>query len=194
MYGFRIVWGISLLAALCMLTGCVGGSGARRGAAWTAHGERLTVRRVKNLSGVPLKLPALYMGDAVGRAGGLAIKKIDLALVTEAAVYERLSELGHSVQWAEGATETSFEVLTAVTGFRAGRLRQTGRFELSMTLMVVDSRSRKVIRRGDARREFQLFDTPPAEAGAIGDQRDIEDRVLRFTASLVHELLDDAGL
>jgi len=155
--------------------------------------DRLLVKPVKNLSGVNLKVKELYLGDAVGKASELRVDDIDVALLAEAAVFSRLDELGYRVFMEPAKDDCRYEVHGAITAFDMTEVRQTGRFSMAMTVIVVNVETQAEIARGEADREFQLMDMAPDEAGALGEQRFIEGRMQIFVESLAREAVDNAG-
>lgn len=159
--------------------------------------DTMVVKPVQNLSGVTLKVPEIYLGDAVGRAAELEVDDIDVALLAEAAVYARLDELGYRAELDQNGSRfrdgPKYEVHSAITIFDLTELRQTGHIRMAMTVMLVDAKGQVEVARGEADREFQLLDMAPDEAGALGDQRFIEGRLQIFTESLAREAVDAAG-
>jgi hypothetical protein len=158
--------------------------------------DTIEVVPVKNLAGVTLQVPEIYLGDDVSKAAKLEIENIDLKLLAEAAIYARLDELGYRVALADkqafpnGAT---YEVHGAITEFDMTEVRSTGRFHMAMVVMVIETETRTEVARGSAEREFQLLDMAPDEVGAIGEQRFVERRLQIFTESLAREAVDAAG-
>jgi hypothetical protein len=159
--------------------------------------DTMVVKPVQNLSGVSLKVPEIYLGDAGGDSGDFPIEDIDVTLLAEAAVLARLDELGYRADLAQNAGRfhegVKYEVHAAITLFDMTELRETGRFRMAMTVMLVDAKGQFEIARGDASGEYQLMDMAPDEAGALGEQRFIEGRLQIYTESLAREAVDAAG-
>lgn len=183
------------IAALLLLAGCAT-TGSSASAVMQPEDSAL-VMPVRNLAGVPLKIPAVYFGDAVGKGAELDVGEIDLRLLAEAAVYAHLSELGYDVAFDQNAeslkTPPKYEIHTAITVLDMTDVRRTGRFTMGMTVMLVDAAGQFELARGSADREFQLLDIAPDEAGAIGEERFIETRLQTFTEGLAREAIDNAG-
>jgi hypothetical protein len=185
----------SLLLILLLLAGC-----ATTGASLPDSVERdapMVVMPVRNLSGVPLKIPSIYFGDAVGKGADLEIENVDLALLAEAAVYTHLDVLGYRVELQQNAdklgAEPHYQVHAAVTDLDMTELRRTGRFRMGIVVMLVDAEGQFEITRGEADQEYQLIDVAPDEAGALGTKRFIEGRLQSFTEGLAREAVDSAG-
>jgi hypothetical protein len=159
--------------------------------------DTIVVMPVQNLSGVTLKVPEIYLGDSADTTGVLPIDDIDIALLAEAAVLARLDELGYRVNLETNANRfregAKYEVHSAITQFDMTELRATGRFRMSMTVMLIDAAGQVEIARGYAAGEYQLMDMAPDETGALGEQRFVEDRLQIFTESLAREAVDAAG-
>ena len=159
--------------------------------------DTVVVMPVKNLSGVSLKVPEIYLGDAGGDSGDFPIDDIDVTLLAEAAVLARLEELGYRVDLQQNAGRfregAKYEVHAAITRFDMTEVRETGRFRMAMTVMLVDAAGQVEIAQGQAEGEYQLMDVAPDEAGALGEQRFIEGRLQIFTEGLAREAVDAAG-
>ena len=159
--------------------------------------DTMVVKPVKNLSGVTLKVPEIYLGDAGGEVAGLDVDDVDIALLAEAAVYARLDELGYRVdldgEESRFNSGPRYEVHSAITLFDMTELRQTGNIRMAMAVVLVDAKTQVEVGRGTSDREFQLLDMAPDEAGALGEQRFIEARLQIFTESLARDAVDDAG-
>ena len=185
----------SLLLLLLILAGCAT-TGSRLPADVT-HDDPMVVMPVRNLAGVPLKVPSIYFGDAVGKGADLEIEDVDLALLAEAAVYTHLDSLGYRVELQQNAgklaTAPRYEIHTAITELDMTEVRQTGKFRMAMVVMLVDAPGQFEVARGGAREEFQLLDVAPDEAGALGTRRFIEGRLQSFTEALAREAVDSAG-
>jgi hypothetical protein len=158
--------------------------------------DTVVVVPVKNLSGVTLKVPEVYMGDVGGRIGFPA-DDVDLALLAEAAVFARMDELGYRVDFVQNAGRfregVKYELHSAITRFDMTELRQTGRFRMAMIVMLVNKTTQVEVARGESEGEYQLMDMAPDESGALGEQRFIEGRLQIFTESLAREAVDAAG-
>jgi hypothetical protein len=159
--------------------------------------DTMVVLPVVNLSGVTLKVPEIYLGDAGGDSGDFPIEDIDVALLAEAAVLARLDELGYRAALEQDAgrfrTGVRYEVHAAITEFDMTEVRTTGRFRMAMTVMLVDAKAQVEIAQGQASGEYQLMDMAPDEAGALGEQRFIEGRLQIYTEGLAREAVDAAG-
>ena len=159
--------------------------------------DTILIKPVKNLAGVSLKVPEIYLGDAGGEVAGMDVEDIDVVLLAEAAVYAHLDELGYRSELDTGESRFTggpkYELHCGVTVFDMTELRQTGRIRMAMTVMLVDRQAQREVSRGSADREFQLMDIAPDEAGAIGEQRFIAARLQIFTESLARDAVDDAG-
>ena len=184
-----------LLPLLLLLAGCAT-NGSRVPDEVTPE-VPMVIMPVRNLAGVPLKIPAIYFGDAVGKGAGLEIDDVDLALLAEAAVYTHLDLLGYRVELQQNAAslgaEPRYEIHAAITELDMTEVRQTGKFRMAMVVMLVDAAGQFEVARGGAEQEFQLLDVAPDEAGALGTQRFIEGRLQSFTEGLVREAVDSAG-
>jgi len=156
--------------------------------------DTIAVMPVKNLAGVPLKFPEVYFGDNLGTGDGLEAKSLELAELARAGLLSRVRTLGYRADVEGTSTSSRYELHAAVTHFDAAELRATGRFSISMTMMLVEAASRKVAASSETNREFQLFDVAPDESGAIGAQRFVESRIKMFMESLSWALVDDSGL
>lgn len=159
--------------------------------------DTISVMPVQNLSGVTLKVPEIYLGDSGGEVGRIPVDDIDIALLAEAAVLARIDELGYRANLSDNAGRfregAKYEVHSAITEFDMTELRATGRFRMSMTVMLIESASQVEVARGYSGSEFQLMDLAPDEAGALGEQRFVEDRLQIFTEELARDAVDAAG-
>jgi hypothetical protein len=159
--------------------------------------DTMVVKPVKNLSGVRLKVPEIYMGDAGSKAAGLDVGNVDLAKLAEAGIYSHLDDMGYRAELESGESRFThgpkYEVHSAITLFDMTQLRETGEIRMAMTVMLVDSKSQTEIGRGSADRTFRLLDMAPDEAGALGEERFIRARLEIFAESLASEAVDDAG-
>ncbi len=159
--------------------------------------DTVEVMPVKNLAGVTLKVPEIYLGDSVGETGELKVEEIDLKLLAEAAIYSRLDALRYRVALEDENAfpgGAKYEVHGAITYFDMSGLRATGRFRMAMTVILVDTNTQTEVARGTADEEFQLMDMAPDEIGAIGEQRFIENRMQIFIESLARDAVDAAGM
>lgn len=183
---------IVLLALL--LAGCVAPS--RVAEPGLLSPDTIEVVPVKNLAGVSLKVPEIYLGDDLRKAMELDVEDIDLKLLCEAAIYARLDELGYRAALAGNGAFPSgarYEVHTAVTEFDMTELRATGRFRMAIVVIVIETGAQAEVARGASSREFQLLDMAPDEVGAIGEQRFVERRLQLFTETLAREAVNAAG-
>ena len=185
----------SLLLIALLLTACASGrEPVRRG---VLSPDTLVVMPTQNLSGKPLKVPELYLGDAVGKAAALDVDAIDLALLAEAAVFSRLNELGYRVELEQNAgrfeASPRYEIHSAITEFYMGDTRATGRFRLGITVMLIDAEGQFEVARSSVTQEFQLLDEAPEEVGALGTARFIEQRLQIFTEGLARDAVDAGG-
>lgn len=185
----------SLLLLLLLLTACASGrAGIQRGA---FSPDTLVVLPTQNLSGKPLLVPELYLGDAVGKTTDIKIDNIDLALLAEAAVYSRLDELGYRVELEQNTgrfeAPPKYEVHSAITDFDMSETRATGRFRMGIVVMLIDAEGQFEVARGTVIQDFQLLDEAPDEVGALGTARFIEQRVQIYTEGLAREAVDAAG-
>lgn len=186
---------VSLLLFFALVAGCVAGRAPlQRG---ELSPDTMVVRPAQNLTGRPLKVPELYIGDAVGKAADISVESVDLALLAEAAVYARLSELGYRVELAQNVGRLGavprYEVHTAITEFDMSETRSTGRYRMGILVMLVDARQQREVARSVVTQEFQLLDEAPDEVGALGTGRFIEQRLQIFTEGLVRAAVDAGG-
>jgi hypothetical protein len=172
---------LSLLAAVLLLGACAssGGLGLRAG---PESADTIVVLPVKNLSGVSLKVPEMYVADMAGSVGELNVKSIDLGLLAEAALKAALRAEGLRVV----ESSPRYEMHAAITEYDASELRRTARYRMGVVVMLVDTKGAEVAR-GGAVQEFQLFSKPPAETGALGDERFVRRKLEGFTELLVRE-------
>lgn len=185
----------SLLLIALLLAACAGGRPPlERG---MLSPDTMVVLPAQNLSGKPLKVPELYLGDAVGKAAELKVDNIDLVLLAEAAVYARLDELGYRVELEQNAgrfeTPPKYEIHTAITNFDMSETRSTGRFSMGIVVMLIHAEGQYEISRGTVIQEFQLLDEAPEEVGALGTARFIEQRLQIFTEGLARDAVDAGG-
>lgn len=188
-----------LLMVAFLLAAC--GSTSRVAEPGLLSPDTIEVMPVKNLTGVSLKVPEIYLGDNVRKAMQLEVENIDLKLLGEAAIFARLDDLGYRVAledkqaFSDGPTSDgpTYEIHGAITVFDMSELRATGRFRMAIVVMVIDTATQTEVARGISEEEFQLLDMAPDEIGAIGEQRFIEHRLQIFTESLARDAVDAAG-
>ena len=185
----------SLILIALMMTACASGrEPIQRGA---LSPDTLVVLPTQNLSGKPLKVPELYLGDAVGRAADLKVDNVDIALLAEAAVFSRLSELGYRVELEQNAerfeSTPKYEIHSAVTVFDMSETRSNGQFRMGIVVMLIDAAGQFEVARGYVEQEFQLLDEAPDEVGALGTGRFIEQRLQIYTEGLAREAVDAGG-
>ncbi|KAA0217676.1 hypothetical protein EDM80_03090 [bacterium] len=151
----------------------------------TVAREPLGLMPLRNLAGVPLKVPAIYFGDALGTAEALEVEKLDLMQLGRAALLARLRERGYAIDLVE---EPGMRVTLhgAITRFDLDALKETGRITLGLVVMVVNAAGAEV---GQAavEREFQLMARAPNEGGALGEARFIEARLKAYIEALAQE-------
>lgn len=154
-----------------------------------AVGEAVHVLPIKNLSGVTLRVPELWLSDAGDAAAELEVEQIDLRLLAEAGLRARLMQRGYT---AEAAAR--HELHGAISCFDMSELRRTGRITLGLTLMLVDNRTNAVLADAEVEQDFQLLETPPAQAGVLGEQRFIRRKLESFSESLAAMALTGIGM
>lgn len=176
---------LALLLPLMALVGCAAAQPP------LSRSEPVTVVEVKNLAGVPLRIPAMYFGDALGAAEALQVEKLDLRLLARAGLLSELEKRGYAGQ-LDG--EARMELHAAMTVLDLDGLRDSGRIRLGMAVMVVDAQKKLETARGEVIREFRLLDVAPEEGGALGQGRFIADRLKGFVEALASEALHAAGL
>ncbi|MBX3459945.1 MAG: hypothetical protein KF696_08260 [Planctomycetes bacterium] len=142
---------------------------------------------VKNLAGVTLNVPELYMGDAGEKAAGLEIELIDLRLLAEAGLRAHLRNSGRD------ADTGRHELHGAISVFEMTELRRTGRIRLGLAAVLVDSETQKVLAQTEVVQDCQLLDQPPAETGIIGEQRFIRRRLEVFMQGLTTQAMLELG-
>ncbi|MBZ0136937.1 MAG: hypothetical protein K8I27_11245 [Planctomycetes bacterium] len=181
---------LSLLVAACASTR----QPLERGA---LSPDTVVVIPTRNLSGRPLLVPEIYLGDAVGKAAHLKVDNIDLATLSEAAVYSRLSELGYRVELEQNvarfAEAPKYEAHSAITVFDMDETRSTGRYRMGIIVMLVRAVDQVEVARGYSEQEFQLLDEAPDEVGALGTARFIEQRLQIYTEGLARDAVDAGG-
>jgi hypothetical protein len=173
-----------MLALPLLLAACGGPSRAPA----LPEGSRVAVMPVRNLAGVPLKVPELYLGDAGGSLD-IPLGVVDIPLAVEAAMLARVRMRGY-----EAADGAEYELHGAVTEFDALSLRSKGRVRLGVAVMVVDRDSQQVVREGHAEQDYQLLPEAPDRVGLLGEQRFIRDRLEAFIESLTSMALHRAGI
>jgi hypothetical protein len=176
---------IAVAALACLLASCVGGPSRSA----LPQGEAVSVVPVKNLSGVTLRVPELWLGDAGDQAASLNVELIDLRLLAEAGLRAGLQASGHGVH-----DSARHELHAAITRFDMSQLRSTGRVSIGLAVMLVDSRDSVVLAESEIVRDCQLLDRPPQQTGVVGEQRFIRRRLEMFCESLAREVLLDAGM
>lgn len=176
---------LALMLPLMSLVGCAAAQPP------LARSEPVAVVEVKNLAGVPLRIPAMYFGDALGAAEALQVEKLDLRLLARAGLLSELEKRGYAAQ-LDG--EARMELHAAMTVLDLDGLRDSGRVRLGMVVMVVDAHQKLETARGEVTREFRLLDVAPEEGGALGQGRFIADRLKGFVEALASEALHAAGL
>jgi len=180
--------GLSAATLAVLLSACAGpqGLGLQPGA---DSPDTIFVAPVRNLSGVPLRVPEMYVGDMLGGSDLPDIGMIDLDLVAEAALRGTLR--AGDFRLTEPAAR--FQVHAAITEYDTSALRATGRYRMGIVLLLIGKAGLEVAR-GGAVREFQLFSRPPQEVGALGDERFVRTRIEGFTEALARDALADLGL
>lgn len=154
------------------------------------HNAPVVVVEVKNLSGVPLKFPSMYFGDALGAAEALNVEKLDLAQLARAGLFAEAARRGYGATLDRGG---QWELHGAFTRLDLDRLRETGMVRLGLTVIVVE-KARGEVARGEVEREFRLLDVAPDEGGALGEGRFVESRIKAFVEALAKDALTEAGL
>jgi hypothetical protein len=152
-------------------------------------GEAVHVLPVKNLSGVTLRVPELWLADAGEAAAGLEVEQIDLRLLAEAGLRSRLLQRGYVAE--AGATH---ELHGAISRFDMSGLRRTGRITIGLTVMLVDAGTANVLASAEVEQDCQLLDTPPAEAGILGEQRFIRRKLESFSEGIAAVALQELGM
>ncbi|HRJ78287.1 MAG: hypothetical protein HPKKFMNG_01050 [Planctomycetes bacterium] len=147
--------------------------------------ELLGLTPLKNLAGVPLKVPAIYFGDALGTGEALEIEKLDLLQLGRAALLAQLRERGYAVELAEEPKGRT-TLHGAITRFDLDALKDTGRITLGMVVMVISAAGVE-IGQAAVEREFQLMARAPNEGGALGEARFIEARLKAYIEALAQE-------
>ena len=156
-----------------------------------ARSEPVTIVEVKNLSGVPLKFPSMYFGDALGAAEALQVEKLDLAVLARAGLLAEMHRRGY-VAALDG--KPRLEIHGAFTVLDLDRLKETGKIKLGLAVLLVDTEAGAEVARGEVTREFRLLDVAPNEGGALGQGRFVEGRIKAFIEALAVDVLHDAGL
>ncbi|MCC6572157.1 MAG: hypothetical protein IT462_00065 [Planctomycetes bacterium] len=181
-----------ILTLPLLLASCASGPPAfRRG----ERGDTIQVVEVKNLSGVSLKIPAIYFGDALGAGKDIKNEKLDLRLLGRAALFSYLKQRQYRAALEQTpAQPPKYELHAAVTVFNLDALRATGRITLGMHMMLVQTQTQEVVVEADHAEDFQLMDQAPDNAGSLGAARFIEDRLKAFAEQLAASLLQKGGL
>lgn len=179
--GMRQAAGVALLL---LLTAC---AMTPRQASLPAN-VPVRVLPVKNLAGVTLTVPELYLGDAGEKAAGIEVEPIDLRLLAEAGLRAHLEQSGR------GADASRHELHAAISSFDMSGVRRTGRIRLGLTVMLVDADAQSVLQQVEVTQDCQLFDQPPAETGVIGEQRFIRKRLEVFMQGLTTQALLELGI
>lgn len=177
------------------LSACQSGPPAfRRGGGGDA--DSITVHEVKNLSGVSLRIPAIYFGDALGAGKNLKVENLDLRLLCRAGLLGHLKQRRYRAYLSDdpAAAAPKYQLHAAVTRFNLDALRATGRITLGMHMMLVSAATHEVVLESEWSQDFQLLDSAPDAVGALGDQRFIEERLKAFAEHLAASLLNKAGL
>lgn len=151
-------------------------------------GAVIRVVPVRNLSGVPLDVPEIWLGDAGEKAAGMEFDTIDLRLLAEAGLRARLDQLGHGHEDA-----ARHELHAAISRFELTELRRTGRIRLGLSLLLVDTTSAQVVGQAEVLEYCQLMDRPPAETGIVGEQRFVRRRLEIFMEGLTRQALFELG-
>lgn len=180
----------SLALCLLLLAACAapGGMALRPG---PDSSDTISLQPVRNLTGVSLRVPEMYVGDMLGGDDPVEVQEVDLALVAQAALMAglRMDRLAVITQG-----KPRYVLYPAITLYDALALRTTGKYRMDMTLILVDTRQDREVARGTASREFLLFEKPPEEGGAMGDARFIRRRLEGFTEALARDALNDLNL
>jgi hypothetical protein len=169
----------------CVLGGCV--SGGQR-ANMLEPGQQISIKPVRNLAGVPIKIPELYLGDGAATTD-LEFDSIDIALNVEAALLAWTRASGHT-----STDPGDFELHAAVTRFDITTLRSTGTVSLGVAVMLVDTQGQNVLAEGVAEQDYQLMDQAPDDAGLLGEQRFIRTRLEAFIEAITLLALQRARL
>jgi hypothetical protein len=151
-------------------------------------GASVAVLPVKNLSGVTLRVPEIWLGDAGEKVAGMNFEMIDLRLLAEAGLRARLGQLEHPTDAGR------HELHAAISRFEMNELRRTGRITLGLTVMLIDTQTQEVLAESTSEQQCQLMDRPPAETGIIGEQRFIRKRLELFMEGLARAALLEVGL
>ncbi len=150
-------------------------------------GTSIAVLPVKNLSGVTLRVPEIWLGDAGEKVAGMNFEMIDLRLLAEAGLRARLSQQ-HPIEPGR------HELHAAISRFEMNELRRTGHITLGLAVMLIDTQTHEVLAQSNAEQDCQLMDRPPAETGIVGEQRFIRKRLELFMEDLASKALLEIGL
>lgn len=175
----------SLALLLLLLAGC--SSSAAR-IAPVPEQAPIVVHPVRNLAGVPITLPELWLGDAGDAAAGIKLDTVDMRLLVEAALVAGMTSAGHSI-----SPDAPYQLHAAVTRFELLELRSTGRVVLGVVVIVVDAQGNELAQ-GNAELEYQLMEIAPDEGGAVGEERFIRARLETLAEAATRAALLDAGL
>lgn len=171
----------ALITFAALLTSC---TTAQTSSALIPGGSAIQVVSVKNLSGITLQVPELYVGDAVGSAASLKQDILDLTLLAQAALISGLRKR----QFKAGTDTAGYKVHAAVTEFDSNSLRSEGWLRLGITVLMINQQGHEIAR-GSAAEDFQLFSEGPDKLGALGQQRFIAKRLKAFVESLTNTAL-----
>lgn len=186
----RLLCVLSLLLVAACSSGPASGP-IRRGA---TSPDSVSVVPVKNLSGVSVVMPEVYFGDNSRLGAELDIDDVDMRLLVEAALLGQLRRLGYNADSAIHADNPRFEAHVAIRRFDMDRLRREGRITIALSLFVIRTEDQAEITQSDTEDTFQLLDQAPDEAGVLGEQRFIRERLELFSEFLAESLLAEAGL
>ncbi len=176
---------LSLLLVLLCLAGC-----ATAPTTTSPIPDRAVVQvlPVRNLAGVPVSIPELWLGDAGDAAADLKVDPVDMRLLIEAALIAGMQDSGHQV-----SNEAGFRLHAAVTRFELLELRATGRVILGVAVIAVDAAGNELAQ-GKAELEYQLMRVAPDNAGTLGDERFLRARLEGLAEAATRAALLDAGL
>lgn len=156
--------------------------------------DSVSVVDVKNFSGVPLIVPAIYFGDSLGTAESLEVERLDLLQLSRAALFAQMRDRGFQASLSEDAKAASYEIHAAMTCFDLDTVKVNGRIKLGLLIIFVDVRTKTESARGAVTREFQLFARAPNDGGSLGEARFIEARLKAFVEALASDALSAAGI
>lgn len=176
---------LSLLLVLFCMAGC---AGAPTATSPIPDRAAIQVLPVRNLAGVPVSIPELWLGDAGEEAAELKVDPVDMRLLVEAALIAGMQDSGHQV-----STEAGYRLHAAVTRFELLGLRTTGRVILGVAVIAVDAAGNEITQ-GSAELEYQLMRVAPDQAGTLGDERFLRARLESLAEAATRAALLDAGL